>query len=190
MVCMITDISMAFIANSDVKPYLGIEASDTTKDALIDTLISQVQDVFEGYITAPIESQSVTEYYSPYSDEFLLRSLQASGITVYGIDQENIETQFNESYLVQIQNLYYIKTDYSDRFKVTYTSGFSTVPNDLKMAGVMTVAGAYKMIETDRIGISRKTESMGAGSDLTVYTYMYEDPIVVATLKRYRVPYE
>lgn len=178
---------MAFILNSDVKPYLNI--TDNNKDVLIDSLIDQVQTLFEGHIDAPIESGVVAEYYEPHSNEFLLRSLHATNATVSSIDYDNTEEVIADSHIIQIGRLYYIKSEYADRFKVVYTSGFTTIPDDLKMAGVLVVAGVYKMIEEDYIGLKQKTDNMGSGASADIYRYMMQDPLVMDTLSRYRIPY-
>jgi hypothetical protein len=178
---------MAFILNSDVKPYLNI--TDASKDTLIDSLITQVQALFEGYLNAPIESGTVTEYYEPHSNEFLLKSLKASNAMVYSIDYENVEELITDSHIIQIGSLYYIKSEYADRFKVVYTSGLATIPNDLKMAGVLVVAGVYKMIDGDYIGLKQKTDNMGSGASADIYRFMNQDPMVIDTLNRYRIPH-
>lgn len=169
---------MAYTTLTEIKVYLGISSADS--DTLLTSLISEGEALMSAEIGAEIEQKSVEEYY--YSDgKFLLSALKASGITV-SKDSETISHT-----LERFKDLYYIKCATGD-VKVNYTSGYETVPTDLKMATKMVIADMYKVIDDDRLGLKQSAKSVGGASATEVYESAFRNDYVRAVIGKYRIP--
>jgi uncharacterized phiE125 gp8 family phage protein len=138
------------ITLAEAKEYARIDGS--TEDTLITSLIKVARLHCETYMGKAIIRKTVTidSFSFPYQWQIPYGPLvSASDITkVVTIDQNNVETALN--YQVNIGSFPKIAItsgDQSFKFKMVYTAGFTTVPEDIKLAVKMMVNTLYERRE-------------------------------------------
>jgi uncharacterized phiE125 gp8 family phage protein len=138
------------ITLAEAKEYARIDGS--TEDTLITSLIKVARLHCETYMGKAIIRKTVTidSFSFPYQWQIPYGPLvSASDITkVVTIDQNNVETALN--YQVNIGSFPKIAItsgDQSFKFKMIYTAGFTTVPEDIKLAVKMMVNTLYERRE-------------------------------------------
>jgi uncharacterized phiE125 gp8 family phage protein len=138
------------ITLAEAKEYAKIDGS--TEDTLITSLIKVARLHCETYMGKAIIRKTVTidSFSFPYQWQIPYGPLvSASDITkVVTIDQNNVETALN--YQVNIGSFPKIAItsgDQSFKFKMVYTAGFTTVPEDIKLAIKMMVNTLYERRE-------------------------------------------
>lgn len=70
----------AIMTVNDVKPRLGIDLTDTTRDAELVQFIAEISDVVE-YIVGPVRAQTFTEWHKAGGDQILLMRRPVVAIT-------------------------------------------------------------------------------------------------------------
>jgi uncharacterized phiE125 gp8 family phage protein len=138
------------ITLAEAKEYARIDGS--TEDTLITSLIKVARLHCESYMGKAIIRKTVTidSFSFPYQWQIPYGPLvSASDITkVVTIDQNNVETALN--YQVNIGSFPKIAItsgDQSFKFKMIYVAGFTTVPEDIKLAVKMMVNTLYERRE-------------------------------------------
>ena len=138
------------ITLAEAKEYARIDGS--TEDTLITSLIKVARLHCETYMGKAIIRKTVTidSFSFPYQWQIPYGPLvSASDITkVVTIDQNNVETALN--YQVNIGSFPKIAItsgDQSFKFKMIYVAGFTTVPEDIKLAVKMMVNTLYERRE-------------------------------------------
>jgi uncharacterized phiE125 gp8 family phage protein len=138
------------ITLAEAKEYARIDGS--TEDTLITSLIKAARLHCESYMGKAIIRKTVTidSFSFPYQWQIPYGPLaSASDVTkVVTIDQNNVETALN--YQVNIGSFPKIAItsgDQSFKFKMIYTAGFTTVPEDIKLAVKMMVNTLYERRE-------------------------------------------
>jgi uncharacterized phiE125 gp8 family phage protein len=138
------------ITLAEAKEYARIDGS--TEDTLITSLIKVARLHCETYMGKAIIRKTVTidSFSFPYQWQIPYGPLvSASDITkVVTIDQNNVETALN--YQVNIGSFPKIAItsgDQSFKFKMIYVAGFTTVPEDIKLAIKMMVNTLYERRE-------------------------------------------
>jgi uncharacterized phiE125 gp8 family phage protein len=138
------------ITLAEAKEYARIDGS--TEDTLITSLIKVARLHCETYMGKAIIRKTVTidSFSFPYQWQIPYGPLvSASDITkVVTIDQNNVETALN--YQVNIglfPKIAITSGDQSFKFKMIYTAGFTTVPEDIKLAVKMMVNTLYERRE-------------------------------------------
>jgi uncharacterized phiE125 gp8 family phage protein len=138
------------ITLAEAKEYARIDGS--SEDTLITSLIKVARLHCESYMGKAIIRKTVTidSFSFPYQWQIPYGPLvSASDITkVVTIDQNNIETALN--YQVNIglfPKIAITSGNQSFKFKMIYTAGFTTVPEDIKLAVKMMVNTLYERRE-------------------------------------------
>ena len=138
------------ITLAEAKEYARIDGS--TEDTLVTSLIKAARLHCETYMGKAIIRKTVTidSFSFPYQWQIPYGPLvSASDITkVVTIDQNNVETALN--YQVNIGSFPKIAItsgNQSFKFKMVYVAGFTTVPEDIKLAIKMMVNTLYERRE-------------------------------------------
>lgn len=142
---MATLLSYALTSLSDVKESLGIASSDTSKDNLITRKINQATRAIEAYCGRRFALTTYTN--DPYSatgtDQLILRQRPITQFTSLsirdsGLNYANWEDIDSQLYFVDsdsgILKLVFNAVGMYDRYRVTYTAGYATIPEDLAEA--------------------------------------------------------
>jgi len=146
---------MALITLSELKTYLRI--TDTEDDTLLQNLIDETEAQIKKYVNNAIEEQTdITEYFNidSYQKEIILQYFPVSNVSVYEddtlLDSDTEYTLDSDAGIIQKYYGYFskgIKT-----VKVIYTAGYSTIPDDIKLA--VKIQSAFYYQRKDQIGIS------------------------------------
>lgn len=146
-------LSYALTDLASVKESLGIASSDTSKDNLCIRKINQATRAIENYCGRRFALTTYTnEYYSATQvDELVLRqrpivSFTNLDIRDSGLNYDNWETIDSKLYFVDnnpgVLNLMFNASGRWARYRVTYSAGYSTIPEDLAEA-CATLAAYY-----------------------------------------------
>jgi uncharacterized phiE125 gp8 family phage protein len=143
------------ITLAEAKEYARIDGS--TEDTLVTSLIKAARLHCESYMGKAIIRKTVTidSFSFPYQWQIPYGPLaSASDVTkVVTIDQNNVETALN--YQVNIglfPKIAITSGDQSFKFKMIYVAGFTTVPEDIKLAIKMMVNTLYERREDVIVG--------------------------------------
>lgn len=138
-------LSYALTDLASVKESLGIASSDTTKDNLIKRKINQATRAIEAYCGRRFQATSYTqvEYSATQTDELVLRqrpviSFTSLEIRDAGLNINNWETVDSQIYFVHsnagVIDLLFNTVGRWNRYRVTYSAGYQTIPEDLAEA--------------------------------------------------------
>lgn len=162
-------LSYALTTKADVKESLGIPSSDTTYDNLITRKINQATRAIESYCGRRFASTAYTnEVYTGTSiDELILRqrpviSLTSLDIRDSGLNYDNWETIDSQLYFTDA-NAGLLKLNFSargkwDRYRVTYTAGYATIPEDLAEACASLACYYVNNADGSDVGVMHKKE--------------------------------
>ena len=167
-------LSYALTSLSDVKESLGIAGGDTSKDSLIIRKINQATEMIEAYCQLAKDHHFASTTYT--NEEY-----DGSGIDQISLKMRPVITLSSFAYRDTTQNyaswtnadatLYFTdlnagvidllwnQTRDWNRYRVTYTAGYATIPADLAEACV-TLAGY--LVENSATGTSVKRKREGA----------------------------
>lgn len=142
---MASILSYALTSVSDVKESLGLASSDHSKDNLITRKINQATRAIENYCGRRFQATAYTdvEYAATQTDELILRqrpviSFTSMEIRDSGLNYDNWETIDSHLYFVHeaagVVDLMFTAVGRWNRYRVTYTAGYQTIPEDLAEA--------------------------------------------------------
>jgi len=164
---MATLQSYALTNVADVKESLGIASSDHTYDNLIIRKINQATAVIEAYCDRRFASTSYTEEYdASHIDALVLRQRPLISVTSFqvrdsGFNDSDWNTIDSELYFTDtaagVLKLLFAARGYWNRYKVTYTAGYATIPDDLAEA-CASLAGYYANLSPADVNLKSKTE--------------------------------
>jgi len=167
-------LSYALTNLADVKESLGITAGDTSKDNLITRKINQATEMIEAYCQLARDHHFASTTYTneEYDGTGINQiSLKMRPVITLSSFQYRNTTENINSWTEADSDLYFIdlnsgvidllwgQTRDWNRYRVTYTAGFSTIPSDLAEACV-TLAGY--LVENSATGTSVKRKREGA----------------------------
>lgn len=157
-------LSYALTNKADVKESLGIASSDTSKDNLIIRKINQATRAIEAYcgrrFAATVYSNVV--YSASQTDELVLRqrpvlSFTSLEIRDSGLNYDTWETVDDHLYFVDdnagVINLMFNARGRWDRYRVSYTAGYTDIPEDLAEACVS--LAAYYVLNADSSDVGK-----------------------------------
>ena len=181
------------ITAAEAKAYMGVDSSDSTKDTIIGTFISDASLWIEGYlgrkvkgsqaITTEVGNGSGTEIFYPKfppvtavstlkyrgspTDSWSDLVSNASNIIIDPIDGDYIEV-YGTNFPAGRSNI-----------QVTYTAGYATTPNEIKQVCYEMVAMRFKesndtALGDDRLGRGSKTVSQAGVNHSKTYIDMME----------------
>lgn len=140
-------LSYALCTVADVKELLGIPDSDTSKDNLIKRKINQATEMIERYTGRRFKETTYTEeeYDATNTDQLILRQRPVTAVSGFGAR----DTSLNDSDWSDIDSDLFFSslpnnsgvidanfglTGHWNRYRITYTAGYSTIPADLAEA--------------------------------------------------------
>lgn len=158
----------ALCSLEDVKETLGIDAGNTQQDNLIVRKINQATDMIENYTGRRFKLTTYTdeEYDSPGGDQLILKQRPVTALTSFGsrdssFNDNDWDTFETDRYFLDsnagVVDLTFNTWGRWNRFKVTYTAGYSTIPADISEAAA-TLAAYLVENPTSTVGIRRKKE--------------------------------
>ncbi len=167
-------LSYALTTVADVKETLGIDAGNTSKDNLIIRKINQATEMIEGYCSLPQDhhfaqtSYTDEEYDGTGVNQLIIRMRPIVAGETFTLQQR--DTALNEDDWTTVNTDYYFvdekaavvdaKFTFSEqwnRYRVTYTAGYDTIPFDLAEA-CATLAAFYVDNATTGTGVKSKEE--------------------------------
>lgn len=196
---MATLLSYALTTLADVKETLGIDAGDTSQDNLIIRKINQATEMIEHYCDRRFANTTYTqqEYDATNSDQLSLKQrpvtdtttliLQQRDSTLNEDDWTTVDTElyFTDSGAGVI-DLAFNASGHWNRYRVTYSAGYATIPSDLAEACV-TLAAYLVDNATAGTGIKSKQEgqrkieyfdSNASGGTNSLFTQLNIDEIL------------
>lgn len=161
-------VSYALTTVEDVKELMGIDSGDTSKDNLIIRKINQATEIIEKYCQRRFASTAYTdiEYDSPDSDTLVLNQRPITTFTSFGVrDGSQNESSWSsvdtEDYFIDtsagILKLNFNAYGAWNRYQVSYTAGYTTIPADLGEAAA-TLAAYLVENGVSGTGVKRKRE--------------------------------
>ncbi len=159
--------STTLATRTGLKLYLGIDASDTSRDDLLDALLAYASERIESHCARAFASAGVTEYLDGPGTTRLV--LARRPVTVLTGVYEDSDREFGEDTAVPDDELaLYPETGVVERIgavfprgtrnvKAVYTGGYSTVPDDVALACVKLAAAWYAHARTGADGLRRET---------------------------------
>lgn len=162
-------LSYALCQVSDVKESLGIASSDTTKDNLIVRKINQATKAIENYCGRRFAATAYTniEYDATNTDQLILRqrpvvSFTSLDIRDSGLNYDSWETIDSELYFVDenaaVIDLMFNARGHWNRYRVSYTAGYTTIPDDLAEACASLACYYYNNADGSDVGVLKKKE--------------------------------
>ncbi len=144
-------LSYALTTVADVKELLGIASSDTSKDNLIIRKINQATIMIERYTGRRFALTTYTdeEYNATGTDQLTLlqrpivslTSISSRDTSLNEADWDSVDTNLYFSDANSgIVRLLYNTTGRWNRYKVSYTAGYATIPADIAEACAMLAA--------------------------------------------------
>ena len=146
---------------SDLKAWLSIPLSTTTDDALLTRLITAASKYIQSWLNRTIASATYNETRDGNGGtRMLLGNYPVTGVAALSIDGIAISPSAGPGQPGYVFNQYSISLigyrftrDYSN-VAITYTAGYSSVPQELAQACIEMISLRYK--ERDRIGLVSK----------------------------------
>ena len=169
---MATIYTYALTTVADVKETLGIESGDSSQNNLIIRKINQATDMIESWCGFDNDhhlaqtTYTSEEYDGTGTTELFLKAKPVTSVTSFQVrstienenDWDDISTSdyFVNEHEGIIEVLFHLTESYN-LFRVTYVSGFSTIPSDLAEACVTLAAYLVDNASTGS-GVKRKQE--------------------------------
>lgn len=162
-------LSYALTTLADVKENLGITSS--SQDNLIIRKINQATEIIVGYCNRRFDEQTgVVEYYDGrIEDQLLLRNRPVTATTTFQLEARDTSLNDNDFSIIPVDE-YFVDDEAGvidgvagfwgnyDRWKVTYSYGYATIPSDLAEACASLAAYYVNNDPSQVAGISNKEE--------------------------------
>lgn len=161
-------VEYALVSVSDVKESLGIDASNTASNNKIIRQINRATDMIENFTGRRFKLTSYTniEYDATNTDQLVLQQRPVTTVSIF----QNRDSSLNEDDWEEIEtNLYFIDKAAGvldlnfnaggrwNRYKISYTAGYSIIPADLAEAAA-TLAAFFVDNPTGGTNVRRKQE--------------------------------
>jgi hypothetical protein len=168
---MASILSYALTTKADVKESLGIASSDTSKDNLIIRNINKATIAIENYCERRFKETTYTDelYNATQTDQLILKQRPITSLTTFslsvrdtGLNSDSWNSIDTEQYFVDnasgiVDSLYRNFGNYK-RYKVTYSAGYTTIPEDLAEACVDLACYYIQNRGASNVGIVVKRE--------------------------------
>jgi hypothetical protein len=162
-------LSYALTTKADVKESLGIPSANTTKDNLIIRKINQATIAIERYCHRRFLSTTYTdeEYSATGTDQLVLRQRPIISVSSFSIRDTNLnqadwDVIDSQTYFAQseagVLNLLFRAIGGTNRYKITYTAGYATIPEDLAEACASLACFYVNNADASDIGVAQKKE--------------------------------
>jgi len=162
---------MPLVSRAIIKSdWLNIASADTSKDALIDRLISYVDTEIKDICQQPIIQQSVTAYYEGTRDT-LLHTGYTAPVTLTTLKYrdsyaDSFASVASTTNVVDIRGVKYIYLQdgfVSKQYEAVMSIGYATIPSVIEVCAAEMVTELYLetpfAMQTNRFGVTAITES-------------------------------
>jgi len=168
---MATILSYALTTLADVKETLGLDAGNTSKDNLIIRMINRATEEIEGYCNSRRFAETTynnEEYDGTSTNQLILKNRPVTSTTTFVLQQrqttendddwETVDTElyFTDDNAGVVDSLFTFQRNWN-RYRVTYSAGYSTIPSDLAEA-CATLAAFYVDNPITGTGVASKEE--------------------------------
>jgi len=181
------------ITLAELKPYIKVEASETSFDTVLNAMISEISKLFQSFVGCDILTDTYSSIKVNGSGRSVLDLPNWPITAVSSITEEDIaliegtdfEISVNRDYLIRLDGLGG-ESKWAKGIKnitVSYTAGFSGTPGDLKLACKKQIGHEWKQQSNKEWG--ETSRSFPDGSVAFTPTSELLDS-VKAILKRYR----
>ena len=164
-------LSYSLCSVADVKESLGIPSSDTTKDNLIIRKINQATLAIEKYCGRRFAETTYTDtvYSGTNTDQIVLRQRPITDTTplVLGtrdtsLNNDDFDDVESDLYFVNesagVLDLNFRATGHWDKYRVTYSAGYATIPADLGEACASLACFYVNEADATSLGVAEKQE--------------------------------
>lgn len=166
---MATILSYALTSLADVKESLGIPSSDHTYDNLIIRKINAATIAIEKYTGRHFASTTYTdeEYDTTHTNQIILKQRPVTNLASLG----SRDTSLNEGQFDTTEaNLYFLDANSGvldlnfttvgswNRYRVTYTAGYTTIPDDIAEACASLAAYYFNNANATSVNVTEKRE--------------------------------
>lgn len=166
---MATLYSYALTTLEDVKESLDIASSDTSKDNLIIRKINAATDAIEKFTGRRFKLTTYTneEYDATNTDQLILKQRPVTALSSMSsrdtsLNEDDWTTSDTELYFLDAEagviDLNFVATGRWNRYRVTYTAGYTDIPADLAEAAA---ALASFLVSTPTNGSAVKSKEEG-----------------------------
>ena len=135
-----------FLTTSEVKNYLRVDY--TTDDTIIDLLIEAAYDAFEAFTNRSLRTYTIEAVWEQYGASVDLPYAPVTSVTTVEYRFEdgtnNDVTSIWEQVGNQIRVLKPEEVAYGNRLVVTYSTGYASIPNKLKLGLLKWIATNYE----------------------------------------------
>ena len=161
--------STTLATRAALKLYLGIDASDSDHDALLDALLAYASERIESHCRRAFASAGVTEYLDGTGTSRLV--LARRPVTeLAGVYEDSGREFGDDTKLIDLELALYPETGVVERvgavfprgtrnIKAEYTGGYAAIPDDVAIACVKLAAAWYAHARTGADGLA--TETLG-----------------------------
>jgi len=191
---------MSLTTMNDIKTFLGISLSDTSKDAIITMFKDSVEQSIINYCESDFSTKVVTNEVldGVLSDIIVPKNFPVLSVQQVvignGIDNSGgLTLATNDYYFDESSIILKINTTpfYRSSVKIDYTYGYSTVPADVKMCVYQAVKAELQRYESNTENVSSRSkegesESLGASWD----SISGLPKQIISKLQSYRSSYE
>lgn len=161
-------LSYALCPLADVKESLGIASSVTTYDNLIIRKINQATLAIENYCGRRFKSTDYVETYDATNiNELILRqrpiisltSLEVRDTQLNSNDWETVDSElYHQDTNAGVLELLFRASGLWNQYRVTYTAGYTTIPEDLAEACVSLACYYFNNRDGSDVGVASKKE--------------------------------
>ncbi len=184
--------SMSLTTRVALKRYLGIDASDTAQDDLLDDLIAYASERLESYCARRFGLADLTEYLDgPGTSELVLARRPVTALTSVRIDADRdfaAESEVDSSELVLhaeagvVERVGAVFPSGASNVRAQYSAGYTSIPDDIEAAAIKLSAAWYAHARSGADGLT--TETLGDYSARYAHAALPAD--VAAMLAPYR----
>lgn len=151
---------MDLITPPYVKTHLKISNSDTSHDDLITQLITQYSRVIEKFCNRAFAEMDYEEVYNGNGETTLFLNQypvsEVSSLAIDSITYEDSDFVFYSEGKIKLTDGS-VFTKGNQNVEISYTAGYSQIPEDVQLCCVELVAMKFKEIDSDRIGVTSQS---------------------------------
>jgi hypothetical protein len=145
----------ALCSLEDVKSFLGISSTDTTKDELLETIINGVSGSIEDYCQRKFLAREYTDTIRNHWGRVLtLRQYPIIEVTSLTVEGTELTEEDDYAILSSIGGIDFYSTMSIWKIEVEYTAGYEAIPDALRLLTMEMVQATYS-----KYGQNRETES-------------------------------
>lgn len=188
-------VSYSLLTLAELKTYLGVTTSDN--DSLYELLINNVTDYIEKYCGRRFAETSYTDekhdghdfnklvlkqYPVNSTESFSIKERLYIGGTFSEITSTDYVVDYNRGIIERVDSF----EEGTQNYAVTYTAGYSTIPNDLKQAALDLISGMLDLSKSAVKTGNIQSETLGDHS-VTFADITSQNIQVITILNNYKI---